>query len=136
MDNSSGSALPDAQLYAWSAQDASQPAPGRDNYALRLSAGRTLYDNGRTVSSTPALLALVPSLTLRVNPSEITRVGVADGESVRVSTARGSIVLPLAGDASVPEGVAVIPFNIGETGVADLIDVSLVVTDLRLETLR
>ncbi|CAB4997321.1 unannotated protein [freshwater metagenome] len=55
---------------------------------------------------------------------------------MRVSTARGSIVLPLAGDASVPEGVAVIPFNIGETGVADLIDVSLVVTDLRLETLR
>ncbi len=136
VDNSSGSALPDAQLYVWSAQDASQPAPGRDNYALRLSAGRTLYDNGRTVSATPALRALVPSLTLRVNPSEITRVGVADGESVRVSTARGSIVLPLAGDASVPEGVAVIPFNIGETGVADLIDVSLVVTDLRLETLR
>lgn len=103
---------------------------------MRLSAGRTLYDNGRTVASTPALRALIPAQTLRVNPSEISRVGVADGESVRVSTARGSLVLSLTGDANVPAGVAVMPFNIGETGVGDLVDVSLVVTDLRLETLR
>ena len=135
-DASSGGGLPEAQLYVWSAQHAAQPTPGRDNYALRLSAGRTLYDNGRTVASTPALRALIPAQTLRVNPSEISRVGVADGESVRVSTARGSLVLSLTGDANVPAGVAVMPFNIGDTGVGDLVDVSLVVTDLRLETLR
>ena len=135
-DPAATAALPDVELYVWSETLGTQPAPGRDNYALRLSAGRTLYDNGRTVSSTPALRVLVPVQTLRVNPSEIARVGVADGASVRVSTARGSLVLSLTADANVPAGVAVMPFNIGETGVADLVDVSLVVTDLRLETLR
>jgi NADH-quinone oxidoreductase subunit G len=128
--------LPAAATIAWSGADAARTAPGRDNYALRLAAGRRLYDAGRTVSASPSLAGLAAEAALRVHPQELSRIGVADGERVRVSTARGSQILALHADDTVPMGVAVMPFNLAGPGVGDLVDATAVVTDLRLETVR
>jgi len=127
--------LPDAPALTWSGAEA-RPTPGRDNYALRLVAGRRLYDAGRVVSGSPSLAGLVPDATLSVHPQEISRIGVADGDEVRVTTSRGTQTLALTGDASVPLGVAVMTFNLPGVGVGDLVDATSVVTDLRVETVR
>ena len=128
--------LPAAAAITWSGSDAARTAPGRDNYALRLAAGRRLYDAGRTVSASPSLAGLAAEAALRVHPQELSRIGVAEGERVRVSTARGSQILALHADDAVPMGVAVMPFNLAGPGVGDLVDATAVVTDLRVETVR
>ncbi len=127
--------LPDAATITWTGAEA-RPTPGRDNYALRLVAGRRLYDAGRTVSASPSLAGLVPETALRVHPQEISRIGVADGDPVRITTSRGTQTLALTGDTTVPLGVAVMAFNLGGVGVGDLVDATSVVTDLRVETVR
>jgi NADH-quinone oxidoreductase subunit G len=127
--------LPEATTITWTGAEA-RPTPGRDNYALRLVAGRRLYDAGRTVSASPSLAGLVPEAALRVHPQEISRIGVAEGDEVRVTTSRGTRTLALTGDASVPLGVAVMTFNLPGVGVGDFVDATSVVTDLRVETVR
>ena len=127
--------LPAAAAITWNGAEA-RPTPGRDNYALRLIAGRRLYDAGRTVSASPSLVGLVPEASLRVNPQEISRIGVSEGDQVRITTSRGTQTLALTGDAALPLGVAVMTFNLPGVGVGDLVDATSVVTDLRVETVR
>jgi predicted molibdopterin-dependent oxidoreductase YjgC len=127
--------LPDAAAIVWTGAEA-RPTPGRDNYALRLVAGRRLYDAGRTVSASPSLVGLVPDAALCVHPQEIARIGVTDGDPVRITTSRGTQTLALTGDVTVPLGVAVMTFNLPGVGVGDLVDATGVVTDLRVETVR
>ncbi|HEX4489597.1 MAG TPA: NADH-quinone oxidoreductase subunit NuoG [Acidimicrobiia bacterium] len=120
----------------WDRSFGSPDAPGRDAYALRLVTGHTLYEGGRTVVSSPPLAGLVQPRRLRVNASDLTRIGVDDGATVRVTSARGSLDVALHVDASLPAGVARLDFTPGARGAADLIDVSAPVTDVRVETLR
>ena len=88
------------------------------------------------MSASLSLVGLVPAASLQVNPQEISRIGVADGDQVRVTTSRGTQTLALTGDATLPLGVAVMTFNLPGVGVGDLVDATSVVTDLRVETVR
>ena len=123
-------------LYRWDGDVASSIAPARDAYALRLVAGRALYDVGCTVTESPSLAVLAPGSVLLVNRADRDRIGVDDGGEVRVTTTRGSVTLPVRADAATPVGVAFLAFNQAGTGAADLIDVSEAVTDLRVESVR
>ena len=49
---------------------------------------------------------------------------------VRVSTPRGSVVVPAVPDARVAPGSAVLPFNLPEGGAGSLIDASAAYTEL------
>jgi anaerobic selenocysteine-containing dehydrogenase len=98
--------------------------------------GHTLYDGGTTSASgpTPSRLAVAPALF--VAPSDVSRVGAsADGQLVRVTSARGTIVLPVRADKRVAPGTAVVaaapPGNVRP---GDLLDVTALVTDVRVET--
>ena len=62
--------LPDAAPIAWSGAEV-RPTPGRDNYALRLTAGRRLYDAGRMVSASPSLVGLVPDAALQIGRAHV-----------------------------------------------------------------
>jgi predicted molibdopterin-dependent oxidoreductase YjgC len=114
--------------------------PPPDHYSLRLVSTRRLYDNGAGVVASPSLAALVPPASALVNPSDLARLGVAPGETVRVSSPRGELALVAAGDSGVPKGVLVVEFNLAEPGhptgnaVASLIDATVVVNEVRLET--
>jgi predicted molibdopterin-dependent oxidoreductase YjgC len=123
-------------LYRFTPSGDSHAVPPRDAYALRLVAARKLYDKGEMVVRSPSIAVLAEDPVLVVNPSDRDRIGVRDGESVRATTGRGSLVLPLQGDVSTPSGVAFIAFTQAGPGPADLIDASLPVTDLRVETLK
>jgi NADH-quinone oxidoreductase subunit G len=120
----------------WDRSFGSADVPGRDAYALRLVTGHTLYDGGRTVISSPPLAGLVRTRALRVSATDLTRLGVDDGATVRVTSARGSLDLTVHVDESLAAGVARLDFSPAARGAADLIDVTQPVTDVRVETQR
>jgi len=122
--------------YEWDRRAAHPETPARDAYALRLVVGRSLYDEGRLVSETPLLQRLVPETGLRVNPSDLARIGVDSGGQVKVTSTRGSQVVAVKSDAGIPSGIACMDFSADALGAALLIDASQPVVDLRVESLR
>ena len=89
---------------------------------LRLVARRRLWDGGTQVQAVPSLVGLHPSPCLLVHTSVLAELGIADGEPVKVTSARGSLVLPAVGDKSLPEGTAVLGWNLPGAPAGDLID--------------
>jgi NADH-quinone oxidoreductase subunit G len=138
----SGQAVP-AVIAGVPAENANAPhvAPA-DNYSLRLVAGRRLYDAGSSVTGSPSLTPLVPSLTARANPYDLDRLGAKTGDQVRVRSVRGALTLPASADEGVPRGVVAIDFNVphassGDTptnAISTVIDSRQSVTDVRLES--
>ena len=122
-------------LHVWSATVENAVAPPRDAYALRLVTGRRCYDRGRALSATPALAGLAAEPVLRANPSDVARIGAERG-SVRVTSARGSLVVGIVADARVPAGTARFDLTADGEGPAELIDAAAAVTDLRVESVR
>jgi anaerobic selenocysteine-containing dehydrogenase len=115
--------------------------PPTDRYSLRLVSTRRLYDNGAAVAASPSLAQLVPTARALANPSDLARLGVAAGDTVRVRSARGEVSLIAEGDAGIPKGVLAVDFNLSAPGdpranaAAALIDATAVVNEVRLETL-
>jgi NADH-quinone oxidoreductase subunit G len=126
---------PPVPLHTWSSAAAAPAAVPVDAYSLRLVVGRTLYGSETVVAASPALARLAPDGALLVSPRDRDRIGVADGDTVRVTSPRGSLELPVLGDPSTPLGVAFLAINRTGPGAADLVDVTATVTDLRVETL-
>jgi NADH-quinone oxidoreductase subunit G len=129
-------ARPAPVLHTWDGTAPSAPAPARDAYALRLVAGRKLYDAGVVVQGSPSLADLASEPVLLVHPQDRDRIGVADGDEVRVTTSRGSLTLRVQGDAVTEPGTAFLPFDAPGAGANDLIDATTAVTDLRVESVR
>jgi NADH-quinone oxidoreductase subunit G len=126
---------PPVPLHTWSSAASAPAAVPVDAYSLRLVVGRTLYGSETVVAASPALARLAPDGALLVSPRDRDRIGVADGDAVRVTSLRGSLELPVLGDPSTPLGVAFLAINRAGPGAADLVDVTATVTDLRVETL-
>ena len=94
---------------------------------------RRLYDRGTLVRHSPSLSELGGPATLRLNPTDFDRLGVADGEDVRVTSSRGHVTVPVVADPSVPRGVATLPANGAGGRASVLVDASVPVTDVRVE---
>jgi formylmethanofuran dehydrogenase subunit D len=110
----------------------SSPGPGSPpggNGKLRLWAGRKLYDAGVAVTHSAAVSGLAATDTIRLHPDEFGRLVAAAGASVRVTSARGSVTLPVFADRAVPPGVAWMPPG----AAADLVDVAAPVTTVSVE---
>ena len=115
---------------------AASPAPPLDAYSLRLVATRKLYDLGTQVQAAPSLAGLAPGTELRINPYDFERLGVAEHDRVVVRSARHTVTVPVTADVGVPRGAAALVVNQPEVRVTDLVDSSVPVTDLRIETAR
>ena len=125
-------------LHVWD-RTATPPAPSPpDAYSLRLVAARTLYDAGSIVSSSPSLAALATGVALVVHPSDLERIGVSDeGDDVRVTSARGTITVPVLADSATAPGTGFMAFaQRGDVGPNDIVDIAASVTELRVETTR
>jgi NADH-quinone oxidoreductase subunit G len=107
--------------------------PTGGEQALRLVARRTLWDAGTQVQSIPALAGLHPASRLVVHPSVLAATGTADGEVVRVTSGRGSLLLAASGDPAVPPGSVLVPWNLPGGHAADLIDASAPFTVVVIE---
>jgi NADH-quinone oxidoreductase subunit G len=114
--------------------------PKPDSYGLRLTSGRRLYDAGSSVTGSPSLTPLVPTLVARANPYDLDRLGAKTGDRVKVRSARGELILAAESDEGVARGVVAIDFNVpggqsaSPNAVATLIDSRQLVTDVRLES--
>jgi len=85
-----------------------------DEYPFRLATGRTVYHfHTRTKTGrTPELRAAAPDPWVELSEADASRLGVTEGESVRVESPRGVVVAP-AWITGVREGVVFIPFHFG-----------------------
>jgi anaerobic selenocysteine-containing dehydrogenase len=110
-------------------------SPGVDSYSLRLITHRKLYDLGVLVQHSPSIAALAPGSTLLVHPYDLDRLGVADGGRVKISSPRNSLTVEAHASTAIPKGSAALAVNQPGPNPADLIDATLDVTDLRVDTL-
>ena len=125
-------------LYEWDRVATSPTPTPPDAYSLRLVAARTLYDAGSIVASSPSLAPLATGVALVVHPSDLERIGVgAEGDDVRVTSARGTITVPVLADSATAPGTGFMAFaQRGDVGPNDIVDIASSVTELRVETTR
>jgi NADH-quinone oxidoreductase subunit G len=109
-------------------------APPVDAYSLRLATRRKLYDHGALVQHSPSLAGLVAGPRVAANPADLSRLGVGDGDRVRLTSSRGSLTVSVSPDATVPEGTLTMVLAQGEPSPTALIDATAAVTEVRVET--
>ncbi len=85
-------------------------------FPMILTTGRQLehWHTGAITRRSHVLDALEPEAVACLSPSDLARMGVAGGETIRVATRRGVIELKARVDSSVPNGVVFIPFCFAE----------------------
>lgn len=109
--------------------------PPRNSYDFRLVISRVLYDGAVGTQMAPDLAHLAPGATLHINPLDVERAGVVVGSEVKVSSKNATVVLTVEADPAVQRGTVWVPFNQPGSSAGDLIDVTAVVTDVRIENL-
>ena len=112
------------------------PAPAVDSYSFRLVATRKLYDQGTIVQSGNHLAGLAPGTAVRVSPYDFDRLGVAAGDIVSVRSPRTTMMMPIHADAGVPRGTAAVVLNQSDHQVSTLMNITELVTELRIETTK
>ncbi|HUR18775.1 MAG TPA: NADH-quinone oxidoreductase subunit NuoG [Acidimicrobiales bacterium] len=127
---------PPPPMLTWAGDHSPPPLAPLDGYSLRLITGRTLYDSGSLVQHTPALASLAGASRLRANPYDLERLGRGQGGQVRVRSNRATFLAEAVPDAGVPRGSVWLPFDAGagEISAGEVIDATVAVTDLRVET--
>ena len=110
-------------------------AADRVSYDYRLVLTRKLYDRAVLTAHSPSLADLAAPAAARVNPLDLDRIGVSAGEQVRIVSAKGTVVLPVAGDERVPRGSLQVPFNVPGASITDIIDTAAPALDVRVERL-
>jgi len=87
-----------------------------DEYPIVLSTGRILphFHTGSMSRRSTALNAYVSEAYAEIHPADLERIGVEDGEKVRVVTRRGEIVTKALATERVDEGSIFIPFHFVE----------------------
>jgi NADH-quinone oxidoreductase subunit G len=115
--------------------EAPQPrkVPAVDAYSLRLVATRKLYDLGVAVQRSPALAPLAKGAGVRLHPHDFDRLGIDAGTPVTLTSPRGSITLTAERDPAVARGAAAVVLNQPGPAVADLVDATAPVTEVRVE---
>ena len=93
-----------------------EPSPevATDEYPLLLTTGRTVYHfHTRTKTGrAPELNSAAPDVWAEVNRTDASRLGIADGDRVRIESPRGAIEAP-ARLTDVRPGVVFVPFHYG-----------------------
>ena len=86
-----------------------------DEYPFILTTGRVLeHWHGGTMTRHSELDALYPEGRAEIHPADAALMGVLDGQTVRVASRRGSIVLRLSVTEKARAGVVFIPFHFAE----------------------
>ena len=85
----------------------------RPDAPLYLITGRVLqhYQSGAQTRRVPALAAAVPGVFAEVHPLLAARLGVVEGERVRLTTSRGSVAVPARITDSIRPDTVFMPFH-------------------------
>ena len=90
-----------------------------EEYPLILTTGRSLfhYHTGTMTRKASALDAHEPEARLEMNPVLADSLNVVDGEKIKLSTRRGSLVMPIKITSGIAEGVVFTTFHFTETAI-------------------
>jgi anaerobic selenocysteine-containing dehydrogenase len=91
-------------------------APRDDGFAFRLAVRRSRDLNGSIGHQTPSVRQRNPYNPLYMNPDDMARLGISEGDSVDINSASGRISAIAAGDAAVRTGVVSMSHNWGHLG--------------------
>ncbi len=91
-----------------------------DDYPLLLTTGRMLYQYNISTRQSPTLESLAPSEQTEINPADAQAIGVQDGDAMRVTSRRGSVVTNAKVTERVPPGILFMTFHYWETAVNEL----------------
>jgi predicted molibdopterin-dependent oxidoreductase YjgC len=128
-----GAGRPSLLTWTWSGETASPPK--LDAYKVRLVAGRKLYDGGVMLSMAPSLATLAAPPVLKMHPTDLERLGVPKGGSVRVRSNKVTIeAIAVEGDPFQPRGTAGVPFNVPGVDTAALLSADASVVEIVIET--
>ncbi|MCD6397801.1 MAG: formate dehydrogenase subunit alpha [Spirochaetaceae bacterium] len=98
--------------------DSEQPTP---EYPYILSTGRVLYHwHGGTMTRRSVLDKIYPKALMEINPEDAHRDGFENGQTVTVSSLRGSVSVEVKISDRSPKGVVFIPIHFSETIVNEL----------------
>jgi predicted molibdopterin-dependent oxidoreductase YjgC len=95
-----------------------------DEYPIRLTTGRRLESFNTGAQSNRYRSPLHRGEALELSPEDVARLGLAEGEVVRVSSRRGSVEAPVRMDSSLRAGLAFMSFHFPEQ-----VDVNLLTID-------
>jgi len=95
-------------------------------YPYTLTTGRLLthYQTGSQTRRIPELLSAEPDAFAQIHPDLARSVGVAEAQTVRLSTRRGSIVLPARISKDIRPDTVFVPFHWGGKLSANLLTIS------------
>ncbi|HVG80770.1 MAG TPA: molybdopterin dinucleotide binding domain-containing protein, partial [Methylomirabilota bacterium] len=93
--------------------------PGEEpdtDYPLVLTTGRQLehWHTGAMTRRAAVLDAIEPEAVACLSPADLRRLGIAPGDTIRVSTRRGAIELKARADGALQPGLVFIPFCYAE----------------------
>jgi formate dehydrogenase major subunit len=87
-----------------------------EEFPLVLNTGRVLehWHTGTMTRRAKVLDALSPEPFVEVNPADLARFGISDGETVTLQSRRGAIVLAARAESNVQPGSVFVPFHFRE----------------------
>jgi nitrate reductase NapA len=105
---------PDHRAWIWFRPYEPPPEIPDAQYPFWLNTGRVVehWHTGSMTRRIPILHQAVPAAYVELHPSDARRLGIGNGDRVRLATRRGSLVLPaqIDGRARPPEGQVFVPF--------------------------
>jgi predicted molibdopterin-dependent oxidoreductase YjgC len=96
-----------------------------DEYPIRLTTGRRLDSFNTGVQSGGYASPLRRGETLDISPEDAQRYGVREGEPVRVSSRRGSIVIPVRIDSGLRPGLVFTTFHFNDEIATNLLTIDV-----------
>jgi formate dehydrogenase major subunit len=91
-----------------------------EEYPILLTTGRMLYQYNISTRQSVTLESLAPHELAEINPVDAAVIGVSEGEEMRVSSRRGSVVTRVTVTDRVPAGILFMTFHFWETAVNEL----------------
>jgi len=105
-----------------------EPAETPDaEYPLVLTTGRLLfhYHTGTMTRRSPSLVREINRAFVEVNPADASELGIDDGDTVKVSSRRGSVEVDAKVTEKVGKGVIFMPFHFAEAAANELTNSAL-----------
>jgi formate dehydrogenase alpha subunit len=103
--------------------------PGTDTATdkpYRLIMGQLLYHSGKLSTQASGLINIAPNNgRLHMSPEDLSRLGLAEGGTVRLTSAKGSLVMAVQPNQSVMPGACFFPEHFNEPPVKDLMAVEV-----------
>ena len=109
---------------------AASAAPGE---GLRLLTDSELVGHETLIEITPQLLATAPQPLVDINRADAARLGIGNGQAVRLRTERGAVSRPARVSGRVPAGVVYTPDNLDSPRINALLDWQHEATTVQLE---